>query len=95
MRLSTITVHVLATVPTYARCGERKEEKQGQKGVAIKSTKLPDIRPIKYTSYSTHNTGSFTVLVNTSLEVTPAMETKVYVVFDVIKHLGERKVPFF
>jgi hypothetical protein len=37
----------------------REEEKQGQKGVAIKSTKLPDIRPIKYTSYSTHNTGSF------------------------------------
>jgi hypothetical protein len=54
MRLTTITVHVLATVPTFARCGERKEEKQGQKGVAIKSTKLPDIRPIKYTPPTLH-----------------------------------------
>jgi hypothetical protein len=63
----------------------RKEEKQGQKGVAIKSTKLPDIRPIKYTSYSTHNTGSFIVQVNTESGGHSGMETKVYVVFDVIK----------
>jgi hypothetical protein len=66
---------------------ERKEEKQGQKGVAIKSTKLPDIRPIKYTPPTLHTMlGALQFLVNTSLEVMHhGMETKVYVVFDVIK----------